>query len=55
MDLNAAIWFFTYWVAGKPLRVTLEIIRAYAPKFLPELWNWLVWNLQRVGPIVPYN
>ena len=55
MDLNGALWFLTYWIFGKPLRISIEIIRAYTPRFMPELWNWLVWNLQRVGPLVPYD
>ena len=51
MDLNAVIWFLTYYVMGKPFRAVIEVVGTVGPKYLPEFWNWIVWNLQREGLI----
>jgi hypothetical protein len=51
MDLNLALWFFTYYVLGKPFRDVIEITGTVGLKYLPEFFNWVVWNLQREGLI----
>jgi hypothetical protein len=51
MDLNLVLWFFTYYVLGKPLRAVIEVIGTVGPRFLPEFFNWIVWNFQREGLI----
>ncbi len=48
VDLNQALWFFTYYVIGSPFRDALEVMIAYTPKFMPEFWDWLTWNMNRV-------
>ena len=54
MDLNSILWFVTYYVIGKPFRAMIEVAGTNAPKFLPEFWNWLIWNLQREGVIFEF-
>ena len=51
IDLGHIINFFTFVLVGVFLRHTLEVFRAYTPQFLPELWDWIVWNSKQVGLI----